>query len=212
MRHIREVSLSNTYGYARCSTDEKRQDIDRQRQALLRAGVPEDKFIYWEYDSGTVRDRPELQKLLSVVQPGDTIITTEVSRLTRSTMQLCEFLEFVDQSRLRLVIGTLEIDCREGDTDPIVKGMLLMLGIFAEMERDIISQRIKTGLATARSKGKVLGRPKLRIADLPAKFLKYYPVYQQGELTKTELAALSGVSRMSIYRYIKLIESNIGNR
>ena len=72
-----------TYGYARCSTDETRQDIDRQRRELRKLGVEADTEIYWEYESGTKTERPELQKLLAVLQTGDTIVTTEVRRLTR---------------------------------------------------------------------------------------------------------------------------------
>ena len=72
-----------TYGYARCSTDETRQDIDRQRRELRKLGVEADTEIFWEYESGTKTERPELQKLLAVLQTGDTIVTTEVSRLTR---------------------------------------------------------------------------------------------------------------------------------
>ncbi len=72
-----------TYGYARCSTDETRQDIDRQRRELRKLGVEADTEIYWEYESGTKTERPELQKLLAVLQTDDTIVTTEVSRLTR---------------------------------------------------------------------------------------------------------------------------------
>ncbi len=72
-----------TYGYARCSTDETRQDIDHQRRELRKLGVEADTEIYWEYESGTKTERPELQKLLAVLQTGDTIVTTEVSRLTR---------------------------------------------------------------------------------------------------------------------------------
>ena len=72
-----------TYGYARCSTDETSQDIDRQRRELRKLGVEADTEIYWEYESGTKTERPELQKLLAVLQTGDTIVTTEVSRLTR---------------------------------------------------------------------------------------------------------------------------------
>ena len=72
-----------TYGYARCSTDETRQDIDRQRRELRKLGVEADTEIYWEHESGTKTERPELQKLLAVLQTGDTIVTTEVSRLTR---------------------------------------------------------------------------------------------------------------------------------
>lgn len=80
------------YGYARCSTDESRQDIDRQKRELFSMGVKEDKYIYWEYESGRKTDRVELSKLLDVIKTGDTIATTEFSRLTKSTKQLCEIL------------------------------------------------------------------------------------------------------------------------
>ena len=72
------------YGYARCSTNEARQDIDRQKRELYALGVIDDKYIYWEYESGVKTDRVELQKLLDIVNEGDTIATTEVSKLIRS--------------------------------------------------------------------------------------------------------------------------------
>ena len=81
-----------TYGYARCSTDELRQDIDRQKRDLLALGVDDESKIYWEYESGTNTKRPEFQKLLTVLKNGDTLAATEVSRLTRSTQQLCEVI------------------------------------------------------------------------------------------------------------------------
>ena len=69
------------YGYAWCSTDEKEQDINRQVRELKQQGAV-DKTIYREYESGMKANRAELAKLLDVVHPGDTIIATEVSRIT----------------------------------------------------------------------------------------------------------------------------------
>ncbi|MBR4725819.1 MAG: recombinase family protein [Lachnospiraceae bacterium] len=63
------------YGYARCSTNEMRQDIDRQKRELKKLGVKDDKNIFWEYESGTKDDRAELQKLLDIVKPGDSAYT-----------------------------------------------------------------------------------------------------------------------------------------
>ena len=80
------------YGYARCSTNEKMQDIDRQVRELKLQGAT-DTTIYLEYESGMKADRAELQKLLNIVQSGDTILATEVSRITRSTKQLCDIIE-----------------------------------------------------------------------------------------------------------------------
>ena len=75
------------YGYARCSTNEEMQDINRQIRELKQLGAT-DKTIYREYESGMNHDRAELQRLLEAVGTGDTIVVTEVSRNTRSTKQL----------------------------------------------------------------------------------------------------------------------------
>ena len=69
------------YGYARCSTNEERQDIDRQKRELFALGITDDKYIYFENESGLKNHRAEFSKLLDIVSEGDTIATTEVSRL-----------------------------------------------------------------------------------------------------------------------------------
>ena len=66
------------YGYARCSTNEERQDINRQKRELYTLGVTDEKYIYWEYESGMKDDRTEFNKLLDIVTEGDTVATTEV--------------------------------------------------------------------------------------------------------------------------------------
>ena len=193
------------YGYARCSTNESRQDIDRQKRELKLLGVKEDKQIFWEYESGTKTDRVELQKLLDIIQSGDSIVATEVSRLTRSTKHLCEILQTVQEKHLRLIIGSFVVDCRSEDIDPMTKGMLMMWGVFSEMERDIISQRVKSGMENARAKGKKIGRPSVTIENIPLKFMQKYPLYLSGSIRISELARLLGCSRTTIYKYISLI-------
>lgn len=192
------------YGYARCSTDETRQDIDRQKRELFSMGVQEDTHIYWEYESGTKENRAELQKLLDVIQEGDTIAVTEVSRLTRSTKQLCEILQIVQERKIRLLIGTFAVDCRSDSVDPMTKGMLMMWGVFAEMERDIISQRVKSGMKNAAAKGKKIGRPKTTTETIPDKFWKYYKLYQDKKITVSEYAKLMNCSRTTIYKYLDM--------
>lgn len=194
-----------TYGYARCSTDETRQDIDRQRRELRKLGVEADTEIFWEYESGTKADRPELLKLFGLLQSGDTLVATEVSRLTRSTKHLCEILQLIQERHVRLVIGTFVIDCRSEEIDPMTKGMLLMWGVFSEMERDIISQRVKSGLANAKAKGKTLGRPRRTPENIPDRFWRYYRLYLAGEMTISDMAKLLQCSRNTIYSYILLI-------
>ena len=201
--------METIYGYARCSTDESRQDIDRQKRELKKLGVTNDKNIYWEYESGAKTDRAELQKLLDIVKPGDTIVATEVSRLTRSTKHLCEILQIVQERKLRLIIGSFTVDCRSEDIDPMTKGMLMMWGVFSEMERDMISQRVKSGMANAKMKGKKIGRPKVTTDNLPPKFLQYYPMYQHGELNITDFAGILKCSRTTIYKYIELYKRTL---
>ena len=198
--------MGDNYGYARCSTDESRQDIDRQKRELKAMGVTDETRLYFEYESGTKDNRPEFNKMLGTVQSGDTIFTTEVSRLTRSTAHLCEILRLVQEQQLRLVIGSFTVDCRSEDIDPMTKGMLMMWGVFAEMERDIISQRVKSGMANARAKGKRIGRPKVTSEEIPAEFFKKYQLYQEGRITIAELARMLRCSRTTVYRYIDLIK------
>ncbi len=197
--------MSVIYGYARCSTDERKQDIDRQKRELFALGVEEDNHIYWEYESGTKEDRAELIKLLDVIKNGDTIAATEVSRLTRSTKQLCEILQMVQEKNIRLLIGSFSVDCRAETIDPMTKGMLMMLGVFSEMERDIISQRVKSGMRNAAAKGKRIGRPKTTVSSLPDKFWKCYHLYKNNEITLSDCARLMGCSRTTIYKYIKMV-------
>jgi DNA invertase Pin-like site-specific DNA recombinase len=197
------------YGYARCSTDENKQDINRQKRELKAQGCT-DETIYFEYESGTKADRVELNKLLDKVKQGDTIIALEVSRLTRSTKQLCEIIELVLEKHLKLIIGTFTVDCSNGTLDPMTEGMLKMMGVFAEMERNMISQRVKSGMANAKAKGSVIGRPITTLENLPTNFIKYYPRYKSkdnnAKINVTEFARLCGTSRQSIYKYIKVYE------
>lgn len=194
--------MAHIYGYARCSTNEARQDINRQKRELRKLGVENDRDIYWEYESGTKTDRAELMKLMEIVAPGDTIVTTEVSRLTRSTRHLCDIMNAVQRKKVRLVIGSFTVDCRAEETDPMTKGMLLMWGVFAEMERDIISQRVKSGVANARAKGKRLGRPPLAASDFPRKFWDHLPLYKEKKISLTGFAKIMGCSRPTLYRYL----------
>ena len=197
------------YGYARCSlSDETRQDINRQIRELKELGAT-DETIYFEHRSGTKRDRIEFNKLLDKVVPGDTIVTTEVSRLSRSTQHLCEIIDIIKNKQLKLIIGnTMTIDCTAGELDPMTKAFLQMSGVFAELERNIISQRVKSGMQNAKAKGKVLGRPQTTADDIPSVFMKHYPKYEAEEINVTEFARLCSMSRTTIYKYLKLIENN----
>ena len=192
------------YGYARCSTNEDLQDINRQIRELKQQGAT-DTTIYKEYESGTKVNRAELQKLLNVIQTGDTIVATEVSRITRSTKQLCEILELAKEKKIKLILGTFIVDCTD-TLDPMTEGMLKMMGVFSELERNITSERVKSGMRNAKAKGRVIGRPVVTADNIPNIFYKHYPIYKKGELNKKELSRVCSLSYPTIYKYLKIVE------
>ena len=192
-----------TYGYARCSTNEDKQDINRQIRELKAAGADE---VVFEYEHGDAKVKKELHMLLDMAASGDTIITLEVSRLSRSTQQLCEILDIVKEKHLRLmIVGSITIDCRNGEVDPMSKAFLEMSGVFAELELSMIRARVRSGMQNARDKGRKIGRPQTTKDNIPANFYKHYPSYAAGNMNVSELARICGLSRPTVYKYLKLL-------
>lgn len=195
------------YGYCRCSTNDTKQDINRQVRELKELGAT-DTTIYKEYVSSVKESKAELEKLLNVIEKGDTIVVTEISRLTRSTKQLCEMIELVKDKQIKLAIkGSLTIDCTSGELDVMTKAFLQMTGVFAELERDMIKARVKSGVANARAKGKQIGRPQLTIDDIPENVKKHYDLFVNGSIGKSEYAKLCGISRPTLDKYIRIMHN-----
>ncbi len=192
------------HGYCRCSTNESRQDIDRQINALKGAGAD---TIHFEYEHGDAEHKKELEKLISTTSPGDTILTMEVSRLARSTKQLCDLIDTVKEKQLKLVIlGSITVDCTNGELDPMTKAFLQISGVFAELELSMIRARVKSGMENAKAKGVSIGRPRTTAEQIPAVFLKFYPLYKSGQMTATEFARASNIGRTTLYKYLKIVE------
>ncbi len=193
------------YGYARCSTNEDKQDINRQVRELRSAGA---EAFFVEYEHGDADDKKELALLLAEARAGDAIITTEVSRLSRSTKQLCEIIDTIQRKKLKLeILGSITIDCRSGQLDPMTKAFLQMSGIFAELELSMIRARVRSGMANAKAKGKRIGRPQVGRDDIPTVFLRHYPAYKSGQLNLTEFARVCDLSRTTVYKYLSLLEA-----
>ena len=191
------------YGYARCSTNEDKQDINRQIIELKSAGADE---VIFEYEHGDAKVKKNLHMLLNTATEGDSIITMEVSRLSRSTQQLCEIIDIIRNKRLRLVIvGSITIDCRNGQTDPMSEAFLQMAGVFSQLELAMIRARVRSGMANAKAKGKKVGRPQTTKDDIPAVFYKHYPAFASGNMNVSELARVCDLSRPTVYKYLKLI-------
>ena len=192
-------------GYARCSTNESKQDINRQVRELKAAGAEK---IYLEYEHGDSKVKSQQEAMFAAAQPGDTIITLEVPRLARSTQQLCEIIEKIREKRLRLVIvGSITLDCREGRADPMSEAFLQMAGVFSQLELAMIRSRVRSGMVNARAKGKQIGRPQTTKDNIPAIFLRHYPAYKSGHLNISELSRVCDLSRTTIYKYISLLEA-----
>lgn len=190
-----------TYGYARCSTRDK-QDTERQLRELTRMGADD---IGHEYASGTIAKRAELLTTLAKLETGDTIAVTEMSRLTRSLRHLCDLLELFESVKIIFKCGTITADYTKV-VSPMQKAMLQIMGVFAELERGMTVERIKSGLENAIANGATVGRPKKTKKDIPSQVLKLLPQYMAGEFGKTEYAKLAGVSRSALYKYLRLLD------
>lgn len=194
-----------TYGYARCSTNETKQDINRQVRELKAAGAEE---IFLEYEHGDSRVKHRQAEMFAQAKAGDTIITLEVPRLARSTQQLCDIIDHVREKRLRLVIvGSITLDCRDGQADPMSEAFLQMAGVFSQLELAMIRARVRSGVANARAKGRPIGRPHTTKDNIPAIFLRHYPAYKSGHLNISELSRVCDLSRTTIYKYLSLLEA-----
>ena len=196
--------MAKIYGFARCSLAEERgQDINRQVRELKSAGAEE---IVLEREHGDAKVKKNLDLLLQTAEAGDTIITTEVSRLSRSTQQLCEIISIIKEKRMRLVIlGSITVDCRDGQIDPMSQAFIQISAVFAELELSILRARVRSGMANAAAKGKQIGRPQTTKEDIPAIFYKHYPAYVAGKLNVSELARVCGLSRPTVYKYLRLV-------
>ena len=202
-----EVLSMAIWGYGRISTDEVRQHIDRQFRELEKMGVPSEN-IYYDVASGTKTDRLEFNRLLQSVSRGDTIVSTEVSRITRSIKHLIEIIDFVRDNKLKLILGNFIVDCTTDTPDCMTLATIQLMGVFSELERNILSERVKSGMQNAKAKGKRIGRPETTTDRLPDKFWKYYRMYQDRQITISECAKMLGCTRPTVYKYISLVEKS----
>ena len=193
--------------YKKCIIgNEKKQDIDRQVRELKAAGVEE---IFLEYEHGDSKVKEQQVIMLEAAREGDSIIALEVSRLARSTKQLCEIIDTIRSKHLRLtIVGSITMDCRRGAADPMTEAFLQMAGVFSQLELSMIRARVRSGMENAKAKGAKIGRPQVTVDELPLLFLRHYPSYKSGNLNVSELARVCECSRTTVYKYIQMLENN----
>ena len=132
----------------------------------------------------------------------------KASRITRSIKQLIDFMEFAKEKHLKLILGTFIVDFSTSVPDPMTLATVQLMGVFAELERNIISERVKSGMENAREQGKQIGRKIVTVNDIPEKFIKYYQLYVDKRITKEILAELSGISYPTCLKYCKMLKEN----
>jgi DNA invertase Pin-like site-specific DNA recombinase len=179
-------------GYERVSSD--KQVLDRQRDQLEAAGC--EKVFSDFAESGRKASRPEFDKCLEYLRPGDALVVTELSRLGRTTKQLLELADNLRARQIDLVILNLGLDT----STPSGKMVYTVLCAVTEMEVDLLRERTNDGLKAARARGRVGGR-KQKLS--PAQEKDLLKKYAAKEMTVAEIGEFFGISRDAVYGYIK---------
>lgn len=178
-------------GYARVSTEE--QNLELQVDALERAGC---ERMFSDKLSGSRLDRPGLAAALSHLRSGDTLVVWKLDRLGRTVRQLVEFVAKLNQDGVEFRSLTDGIDT----TTPAGRFFFHMMAALAEMERDLTRERTMAGLAAARARGRLGGRPP---ALSPKQLMQARHLMQHPDQTMAEIAATLGVSRSTLYRSLR---------
>ena len=188
------------FGYACCSTLD--QNLDWQIDALTKEGCD---TIFQEKLTGTRKDRPELIRLLDMLREGDTVIICELTRLSRSVKDLFDLVEQVEKA------GANIKSLKEPWLDTTTPQGRLLFTIFSgvsQFERELIRERTIEGLASARARGRMGGRPG-KDQKVVEQALTLYDsrAYSVDEISKT-----TGISRATLYKYINLRKEAQNNK
>ena len=185
-------------GYARVSKSDGSQDLETQIQKLKAAGV-EDAQIYIEQASGAKDDRPVFRECLKACRRGDCLVFYRFDRITRSLAKLVITMDDLSKRGVAMKSLTEPFDT----SDPTSRAMVQMIGIFAELERNIISRRTKDSLAYRKSIGVKLGRPSALTVD---KIEQLEFMVSRGKSVK-EMCEKLQISKPTYYKWIKSRES-----
>lgn len=196
MSYVRFLQImGRLIGYARVSTNE--QDLNLQLDALKQAGCSKE-LIFIDKASGAKTERPGLDKCLAELQAGDTLLVWRLDRLGRSMVHLVNLV----QSLFERQIGFKSL-C-DGAIDTTTASGELIFNIFsamAQFERRLIQERTRAGLASARARGRVGGRPPLKSDD--PKIITARKMYENKSLSIDDICKTLNVSRATFFRYVK---------
>ncbi|SEJ75930.1 Site-specific DNA recombinase [Dyadobacter sp. SG02] len=184
------------FGYARVSTQD--QNLNLQIDDLKKSGC---ERIFREKVS-SVKERPELNKLLDMAREGDTIIVWKLDRLGRSLKDLIHLINEFQQRQ----IGFQSLNDAIDTTTAQGRLFFNIFASLAEFERDLIRERTKAGLSAARARGRMGGKPKGLSTAAMSKAHAAKALYDKRDKTGEEIGKVLGISRATVYRYIKEIE------
>lgn len=194
-----------TIAYLRISTG--LQDLAAQRLAILDYASEKrfhiDHFVEVQVSSRKGRDRRRIDEVLESLSAGDRLVVSELSRLGRSLGQVIQIIEDLVKRKIRFIAIKEKITF-EGKQDIQTKVMITLFGLFAEVERDLISERTKEGLASARKRGRLLGRPKgsLGRSKLDGKEHEIRLLLEK-DVSKASIAKIVGASPTALRHFIK---------
>lgn len=183
--------MGELLGYARVSTTD--QDAALQLDALHAAGCYR---VWTDTMSGSLEQRPELAKLLDQLRPGDTLVVWRLDRLGRSIRHLIDQLQGLGERGVEFRSLQETIDT----TSPGGRLVFHVFAALAEFERDLIKERTHAGLAAARARGRMGGRPSRLSADQVRTARR---LYEQREMTVAQIGDVLGVSRTTVYRTLR---------
>lgn len=183
-----------TVGYIRVSTPD--QNPDRQLDGI----ALDKKFI--EYASGKSRERPQLEAMLNYVREDDLVIVHSIDRLARSVKNLQEIIDQLMEKKVSLRFVKENLFFNSDKVCPISNLLLMMIAAISQFEGAIIHERLMEGVALARQKGRYAGRKSCLTDEMKEKIL----AHMQTRKTKNDIAKDLGISRYSLYNYLKKIE------
>ena len=183
------------------------QDVDNQKVAIFdyahQQNIKIDDFIKFTVSSKKSNKERGIDSLLFKLKPKDRLIVSELSRLGRSVGQIIQIIDQLIKNKIFFVAVKENIILSGKDKDIQTTVMVTMFGLFAEIERDLISERTKQGLAAARAKGKLIGRPKGTFnSRLDGKENEIKNLLDK-KVSKASIAKIMGISKTAFYSFIK---------